>query len=189
MQSSEFKYNKQLFTEKARKWTQEHAVQKNKVSPSGVWWWKQFSTFKYFNLIIFWPFWVGCTALTEWHGYCSLLQSTIMSFLVLAVCNCIFYPQGGAVLYQLNVSSIHFLQSDTAYCICTHMWPLYYISFLVVEDHRWAMLPLSKIISVFVQGVVESNKENTPDQKASSRKRETCGVQQEAEEPAKRTCM
>ncbi|KAM6928538.1 ubiquitin-conjugating enzyme E2 T isoform 1-T1 [Lycodopsis pacificus] len=27
--SSEFKYNKQLFTEKARKWTQEHAVQKN----------------------------------------------------------------------------------------------------------------------------------------------------------------
>lgn len=28
--SSEFKYNKQLFTEKARKWTQQHAVQKNK---------------------------------------------------------------------------------------------------------------------------------------------------------------
>ncbi|XP_040007960.1 ubiquitin-conjugating enzyme E2 T [Xiphias gladius] len=27
--SSEFKYNKQLFMEKARKWTQEHAVQKN----------------------------------------------------------------------------------------------------------------------------------------------------------------
>uniref|UniRef100_UPI0037E92850 ubiquitin-conjugating enzyme E2 T n=1 Tax=Semicossyphus pulcher TaxID=241346 RepID=UPI0037E92850 len=27
--SSEFKYNKQLFTEKARKWSQEHAVQKN----------------------------------------------------------------------------------------------------------------------------------------------------------------
>ncbi|KAK5863636.1 hypothetical protein PBY51_000653 [Eleginops maclovinus] len=27
--SSEFKYNKQLFTEKAKKWTQEHAVQKN----------------------------------------------------------------------------------------------------------------------------------------------------------------
>ncbi|XP_026188185.1 ubiquitin-conjugating enzyme E2 T [Mastacembelus armatus] len=27
--SSEFKYNKQLFVEKARKWTQEHAVQKN----------------------------------------------------------------------------------------------------------------------------------------------------------------
>ncbi|XP_029975345.1 ubiquitin-conjugating enzyme E2 T [Salarias fasciatus] len=27
--SSEFKYNKHLFTEKARKWTQEHAVQKN----------------------------------------------------------------------------------------------------------------------------------------------------------------
>ncbi|XP_068453838.1 ubiquitin-conjugating enzyme E2 T [Clinocottus analis] len=27
--SSEFKYNKQLFTEKARKWTQEHAIQKN----------------------------------------------------------------------------------------------------------------------------------------------------------------
>ncbi|KAI3356933.1 hypothetical protein L3Q82_003574 [Scortum barcoo] len=27
--SSEFKYNKQLFTDKARKWTQEHAVQKN----------------------------------------------------------------------------------------------------------------------------------------------------------------
>ncbi|XP_073326575.1 ubiquitin-conjugating enzyme E2 T [Pagrus major] len=66
--SSEFKYNKQLFTEKARKWTQEHAVQKNK-------------------------------------------------------------------------------------------------------------------------GAVETNKENTPDQKASSRKRETCGVQQEAEEPAKRTCI
>lgn len=51
------------------------------------------------------------------------------------------------------------------------------------------MLPLSKIVYVFVQGVVECNKENTPDQKASSRKRETCGVQQEAEEPAKRTCM
>ncbi|KAM4738375.1 ubiquitin-conjugating enzyme E2 T isoform 1-T1 [Anableps anableps] len=28
--SSEFKYNKHLFTEKAKKWTQEHAVQKNK---------------------------------------------------------------------------------------------------------------------------------------------------------------
>ncbi|KAF3696927.1 Ubiquitin-conjugating enzyme E2 T [Channa argus] len=27
--SSEFKYNKQLFVEKARKWTQEHAAQKN----------------------------------------------------------------------------------------------------------------------------------------------------------------
>ncbi|XP_020490751.1 ubiquitin-conjugating enzyme E2 T [Labrus bergylta] len=27
--SSEFKYNKQLFMEKAQKWTQEHAVQKN----------------------------------------------------------------------------------------------------------------------------------------------------------------
>ncbi|XP_022047485.1 ubiquitin-conjugating enzyme E2 T [Acanthochromis polyacanthus] len=27
--SSEFKYNKHLFTEKARKWTQEHAAQKN----------------------------------------------------------------------------------------------------------------------------------------------------------------
>ena len=36
MQSSEFKYNKQLFTEKARKWTQEHAVQKNMVSLSGL---------------------------------------------------------------------------------------------------------------------------------------------------------
>ncbi|XP_042348354.1 ubiquitin-conjugating enzyme E2 T [Plectropomus leopardus] len=27
--SSEFKYNKQLFTEKAKKWTEEHAIQKN----------------------------------------------------------------------------------------------------------------------------------------------------------------
>ncbi|XP_070765873.1 ubiquitin-conjugating enzyme E2 T [Enoplosus armatus] len=38
-------------------------------------------------------------------------------------------------------------------------------------------------------GVVESNKENTSDQKASSRKREGLGAQQEAEEPAKRTCV
>ncbi|XP_054464490.1 ubiquitin-conjugating enzyme E2 T [Anoplopoma fimbria] len=66
--SSEFKYNKQLFTEKARKWTQEHAVQKNK-------------------------------------------------------------------------------------------------------------------------GVVEGNKENTPDQKASSRKREALGTDQEAVEPPKKTCV
>ncbi|XP_012711835.2 ubiquitin-conjugating enzyme E2 T [Fundulus heteroclitus] len=28
--SSEFKYNRHVFTEKAKKWTQEHAVQKNK---------------------------------------------------------------------------------------------------------------------------------------------------------------
>ncbi|XP_051282236.1 ubiquitin-conjugating enzyme E2 T [Dicentrarchus labrax] len=66
--SSEFKYNKQLFTEKARKWTQEHAVQKN-------------------------------------------------------------------------------------------------------------------------MGVVDGNKENNLDQKATSRKREVFGAQQEAEEPAKRSCM
>lgn len=32
MQSAEFKYNKHLFLEKAKKWTQEHAVQKNAVS-------------------------------------------------------------------------------------------------------------------------------------------------------------
>lgn len=30
--SSEFKYNKQLFSEKAKKWTHEHAIQKNKGS-------------------------------------------------------------------------------------------------------------------------------------------------------------
>ncbi|XP_060912667.1 ubiquitin-conjugating enzyme E2 T isoform X2 [Labrus mixtus] len=35
-------------------------------------------------------------------------------------------------------------------------------------------------------GVVDGNKENNPDQKASFRKRE---AQQEAEEPAKRTCL
>lgn len=39
-----------------------------------------------------------------------------MSFLVLAVCSCIFYPQGGAVLSPLNVSSIHCQQSDTIFC-------------------------------------------------------------------------
>lgn len=33
--SSEFKYNKQLFMEKARKWTQEHAVQKNMGAMQG----------------------------------------------------------------------------------------------------------------------------------------------------------
>lgn len=39
-------------------------------------------------------------------------------------------------------------------------------------------------------GVMEGNKENnTPDQKASSRKREAFAVQQEAEEPAKKTCV
>ncbi|TDH10517.1 hypothetical protein EPR50_G00075950 [Perca flavescens] len=38
-------------------------------------------------------------------------------------------------------------------------------------------------------GVVEANKENTPDQKASSRKREAFGTQQEAEESAKKTCV
>lgn len=32
MQSAEFKYNKHLFLDKAKKWTQEHAVQKNTVS-------------------------------------------------------------------------------------------------------------------------------------------------------------
>lgn len=31
MQASEFRYNKQLFTQKARKWTEEHAVQKMTV--------------------------------------------------------------------------------------------------------------------------------------------------------------
>ncbi|KAM7411831.1 hypothetical protein PAMA_021689 [Pampus argenteus] len=38
-------------------------------------------------------------------------------------------------------------------------------------------------------GVAESNKENTSDQKASSRKREALSAQQEAEEPAKKNCM
>ncbi|XP_023281003.1 ubiquitin-conjugating enzyme E2 T [Seriola lalandi dorsalis] len=38
-------------------------------------------------------------------------------------------------------------------------------------------------------GVMEDNKENTPDQKASSRKREALSAQQEAEEPAKKTCV
>ncbi|XP_070695496.1 ubiquitin-conjugating enzyme E2 T [Pempheris klunzingeri] len=38
-------------------------------------------------------------------------------------------------------------------------------------------------------GVVEENKENTADQKASSLKREAFGAQQTAEEPAKRTCL
>ncbi|XP_035500717.1 ubiquitin-conjugating enzyme E2 T [Scophthalmus maximus] len=33
--SSEFKYNKQLFMEKARKWTREHAVQKNMDAVEG----------------------------------------------------------------------------------------------------------------------------------------------------------
>ncbi|KAK2851455.1 hypothetical protein Q5P01_007731 [Channa striata] len=33
--SSEFKYNKQLFVEKARKWTQEHAAQKNTGAVEG----------------------------------------------------------------------------------------------------------------------------------------------------------
>uniref|UniRef100_A0A8C5AZW3 Ubiquitin-conjugating enzyme E2T (putative) n=1 Tax=Gadus morhua TaxID=8049 RepID=A0A8C5AZW3_GADMO len=31
LQSSEFKYNKQLFVENARKWTEKHAIQKNTV--------------------------------------------------------------------------------------------------------------------------------------------------------------
>lgn len=52
------------------------------------------------------------------------------------------------------------------------------------------MLLLSKMcLSVFVQGVVDGNKENTPGQKASSRKREAFGAQQHAEEPAKKTCL
>ncbi|TKS77650.1 Ubiquitin-conjugating enzyme E2 T [Collichthys lucidus] len=38
-------------------------------------------------------------------------------------------------------------------------------------------------------GVVDGNKENTPVQKASSRKREAFGAQQHAEEPAKKTCL
>lgn len=38
-------------------------------------------------------------------------------------------------------------------------------------------------------GVVDGNKENTPDQKASTRKREAHSGQQEAEDPAKRTCV
>ncbi|XP_033485844.2 ubiquitin-conjugating enzyme E2 T isoform X2 [Epinephelus lanceolatus] len=37
-------------------------------------------------------------------------------------------------------------------------------------------------------GVVESNKENTPDQNVSSRKREAGSAQTETEEPAKKTC-
>lgn len=44
--------------------------------------------------------------------------------------------------------------------------------------------------SVFFQGVVESIKENVPDKQASSRKREAFSEkQEEAEEPAKRSCV
>ena len=46
-----------------------------------------------------------------------------------------------------------------------------------------------KFVSVCVQGVTESNKENTLDQKASSRKREALHTQQEEEEPTKKNCV
>lgn len=39
------------------------------------------------------------------------------------------------------------------------------------------------------KGVGEGNKEKTPDQNASSRKRDAFSVHQEAEEPTKRTCI
>lgn len=46
--------------------------------------------------------------------------------------------------------------------------------------------------NVWIQGAVEDNKENTPDQKSSSRKRDSLSGQQEMEErpqAAKKTCL
>lgn len=45
---------------------------------------------------------------------------------------------------------------------------------------------LKLFMSVF-KGIVEGNKENAPDQKASSRKRGSFNTQQEAEESAKKS--
>lgn len=57
------------------------------------------------------------------------------------------------------------------------------------KNGAWAMLSLYEFISVCIQGVTESNKENTPDQKISSRKREALHTQQEEEEPTKKNCV
>lgn len=45
------------------------------------------------------------------------------------------------------------------------------------------------ILRLSVQGAVESNKENDPDQKTPSRKREAQKEAQKEEEQAKRTCI
>lgn len=90
MQSSEFKYNTPLFMEKARKWTQEHAVQKIKVSHYV----RDLTWFPLIEISI-----PGGVMVFLCHDFLPLLFGVVLSVNQL-YSSSITHPQGGAMLHQ-----------------------------------------------------------------------------------------
>lgn len=105
MQSAEFKYNKQLFTEKAKKWTQEHAVQKNKV--------RHFILFR--STTVVWSehvmgwFWFHITFFASLYQLCSSL-SLPQGFAVVSTLNLIYTVYAIVRFYNTILHLFTFLQ-------------------------------------------------------------------------------
>lgn len=191
MQSSEFKYNKQLFTEKARKWTQEHAVQKNTVSALVYGWSclllfmiENFFLFNTCNFIMYWP-----------SQYAAVF---LLGDMIIVTCSTalwvLAYFSHRVVLCSLDrmlcthlISISNKVMQSVWFILISNLHISYFLSFWMWGANMGNAFII--FVSVFVQGVVGCNRENTADQKASSRKREAFCAQQEAEEPAKRTCV
>lgn len=162
LQSSEFKYNKQLFMEKARKWTQEHAFQKNKVS-----------------LLSFW---------------CSFHVKPSFHFSIYCFCYLFIFLYSSVSSAVLSCEVAFFIHKMVLWSFRTMLYivfiwpPKLTLLFSKIKMGCSGNNQESTLLVSLFKGAMDDAKENIPEQKASSRKRDPLTAHQGGE-TAKRFCM